>query len=96
MSVRQNRAVDIDREHRRWTSIERERGYIRARLRLLTTEEGGRQSAIASCYRSHWAFAPEVHDESRDGPLTLESGPGQWLHPDAETMVRLHPLAPDL
>jgi hypothetical protein len=42
--VRHNPAVDIEREQERWTADERERGYIRARLRLLTTEEGGRHS----------------------------------------------------
>jgi hypothetical protein len=94
--VRQNRAVDIDKEHARWTAIERDAGYIRARLRLLTADEGGRRTPIGSGYRSHWAFPPDVHDERHDAPLTLESGPDNWLDPSEETTVRLHPLLPDL
>jgi translation elongation factor EF-Tu-like GTPase len=88
--------VDVEREHERWSAIELERGYIRARLHLLTHEEGGRLSPIASGYRSCWAFPPDVHDEWHDGPLTIESGPGVWLDPGQETTVRLHPLVPDL
>ncbi|GAA5014900.1 hypothetical protein GCM10023317_53880 [Actinopolymorpha pittospori] len=96
MRARHNRRVDIWPEHDRWTAIEGEHGYIRARLWLLSTEDGGRKGPIASGYRSCWAFPPEVHDEMHDAPLTLESGVGEWLAPGAEAIVRLHPLAPDL
>ncbi len=88
--------MDIGQEHERWTADERENGYIRARLRLLTHEEGGRQGPIASGYRSHWAFPPEVHNERHDAPLTLESGPEEWLNPGEDAVVRLHPLFPHL
>ena len=88
--------MDTGHEHERWAADERENGYIRARLRLLTHEEGGRKNPIASGYRSHWAFPPEVHDERHDAPLTLESGPGEWLDPGEEALVRLHPLFRDL
>lgn len=94
MSVRQNQPVDIESEHERWTAGEHDGGYIRARLRLVSTQEGGRQTPIASGYRSHWAFPPEVHRDSHDAPLTIESGPGRWMAPGEETVVRLHPLAP--
>ena len=96
MCVRQNRPVDIEREHERWTASEREHGYIRARLRLLTEAEGGRRTAMASGYRSNWAFPPELHDDRHDAPLTLESRQGRWLDPGEETAVRLRPLVPDL
>lgn len=88
--------MDIRHEHERWTEAERENGYIRASLRLLSHDEGGRQSPIASGYRSHWAFPPEIHGERHDGPLTLEAGPSEWLDPGEEANVRLHPLFPDL
>lgn len=84
--------VDIEREHERWAADERENGYVRVRLHLLSSGEGGRQGAIASGYRSHWAFPPEVHTERHDAPLTLESG--QWLDPGSEAVIRLHPLFP--
>ena len=41
---------------RRWTAGECDVGYIRARLRLVSAEAGGRQTLITSGYRSHWAF----------------------------------------
>ena len=88
--------MDFEREHERWTALERLGGYIRARLRLVAAEDGGRQTPIASGYRSRWAFPPEVHTENHDAPLTIESGPDQWLDPGEETLVRIHPLAPEL
>lgn len=96
LDQRDNRLVDIAREHDRWTVTESSRWYVRARLRLSTTEEGGRKSPIASGYRSHWTFPPDVHNQGHDAPLTLEAGPSVWLHPGEEATVRLHPLAPDL
>ena len=89
-------AVGIGHEHERWTADERENGYIRARLRQLTHEEGGRKNPIAAGYRSHRVLPPEVHHERHDAPLTLESGPGEWLDPGEEAMVRLHALSWDL
>lgn len=55
--------MDFEREHERWTSIEGEHWFVRARLHLLTSQEGGRATPIATGYRSHWTFPPEVHDE---------------------------------
>jgi hypothetical protein len=83
-------------QHNRITSTERSEGYIRARLRLRSTSDGGRRTAMASGYRSHWAFPPEVHAERHDAPLTFEAGPEHWLAPGEEATVRLHPLVPDL
>jgi translation elongation factor EF-Tu-like GTPase len=92
--VDDNRGVDIEREHERWSDEERAHGYIRARLRLLTTDEGGRNSPIYSGHRSHWAFPPEVHEERHDAPLTLEGT--RVLALGDEAMARLHPLFPEL
>lgn len=83
-----------DRELARWQEQERERGCIRARLRLVTTEQGGRRGPISSGYRSCWGFPPEVHADMHDGPLLIE---GQnVLSPGEVAMVRIHPLVPDL
>ncbi|WP_290051998.1 hypothetical protein [Amycolatopsis solani] len=68
--------------------------HIRARLRLLTTEQGGRRTPITSGYRSHWAFPPDHHPDRHDGPVTLDAV--RTLAPGEEAMVRLHPLVPDL
>ncbi|MBY8864006.1 hypothetical protein K7711_46615 [Nocardia sp. CA2R105] len=83
-----------DHEHNRWTATESERGYIRARLQLLTTEQGGRRAPLHSGYRAHWAFPPDMHAENHDAPLTLETV--RTLAPGEEAMIRLHPLRPDL
>lgn len=86
--------MSIEREHDKWTAHEDEHGYIRARLRLVATEEGGRSGPIASGYRSHWTFPTNVDQDGHDAPLTLEAGPDLWLEPGQETMIRLHPLVP--
>lgn len=88
--------VSVVAQHLRITSTERDEGYIRARLRLRPSSDGGRRTAMASGYRSHWAFPPEVHAERHDAPLTFEEGPERWLSPGEEATVRLHPFAPDL
>jgi len=90
----QNLSMDPEREHDRWAATEHECGYIRARLRLLTTAQGGRHTPIYSGYRSHWAFPPGFRQEGHDAPLTLELT--ITLAPGEEAMVRLHPIAPDL
>ncbi|MEA5362488.1 hypothetical protein VA596_23325 [Amycolatopsis sp., V23-08] len=86
--------MSAESEHSRWTAAEPERGYIRARLRLLTAGQGGRQNPIRSGYRSHWGFPPDLHPDSHDAPLTLEVV--KTLSPGEQAMVRLHPLVPDL
>lgn len=95
MALEEAQALWVD-QHNRITSSERNAGYLRARLRLLPTSDGGRRTAMASGYRSHWAFPPEVHDERHDAPLTFEAGPEHWLAPGGEATVRLHPLVPEL
>ena len=43
-----------ENERAHWEQREQERGFIRVRIRLLTTEEGGRQGPIADGYRASW------------------------------------------
>lgn len=83
-------------EHARWTEAEGAHGYVRARVHLLATGDGGRSTALVSGYRAHWSFPSEVHDQSHDAPLTLEAGPSMRLGPGQQATVRLHPLCPDL
>ncbi|MFZ2502751.1 MAG: hypothetical protein WAW88_08795 [Nocardioides sp.] len=86
-------AVD-ERDLERWRHWGRKYGFVRARLRLLTTDEGGRRTAILSGYRSCWGFPSEVHDEMHDGPLLIE---GQsHIDPGDSAVVSLHPLMPEL
>ncbi|WP_154795795.1 hypothetical protein [Occultella kanbiaonis] len=80
-------------ERRRWLRYEQEHGYIRARLRLLATHEGGRTRPIFTGYRAHWWFEPEVHPDSHDAPLLIE-GSGM-LELGAEALIRLHPTCPE-
>ncbi|GAA3527979.1 hypothetical protein AFL01nite_02840 [Aeromicrobium flavum] len=83
-----------NRDSTRWQERGLEHGYVRARLRLLTTEQGGRRTPIISGYRSCWGFPPELHGDMHDGPLLIERQ--EALAPGEVAIVRLHPLVPDL
>jgi hypothetical protein len=78
----------------RWLRYEDEHGFTRARLTLTRTEDGGRQTAIKSGYRSCWDISP-AGDGSlfSDAPLLLEGGDQLALGESAA--VRLHPLFPE-
>lgn len=67
-------------------------GYIRARLRLLATEQGGREAPIFSGYRSCWGFPPELHGDMHDAPLLIEGQ--EVLAPGEVAIVRFHPTFP--
>ena len=82
-----------DRDLARWQERGREHGYVRARLRLLSTDQGGRRTPIVSGYRSCWAFPPELHGDMHDGPLMIEGQ--EVLAPGEVAIVRLHPLFPE-
>lgn len=82
--------------HERITATEQHCIYIRANLCLTAPEDGGRRTPMASSYRAHWAFPPDVHSERHDAPITFEVGPHEWLAPGGQTLVRIHPLVPDL
>ena len=80
----------------RFEAAERERGYIRARLRLLPQAEGGRKTAITHDYRCDWDIG-NVGDDGEQtingGPLTLEQV--DELEPGQEAIVRIHPFVPE-
>jgi hypothetical protein len=82
-----------DRDLERWQEHERQHGYIRARLRLIASDDDGRTSPIYSGYRSCWGFPPELHGDMHDGPLLIEDQ--EILEPGGVAVVRLHPLFPD-
>lgn len=82
-----------ERDLERWREHGRQNGYVRARLTLLTHEQGGRKTPLVTGYRSCWGFPPEIHPYLHDGPLLIE---GQdWLAPGEDALVALHPLVPD-
>jgi hypothetical protein len=71
---------------------ERRFGYIRARLRLLSTEEGGRHSGVVDDYRSDWGIGTQPSGEvlMAGAPITIEGATKLEL---GETgIARLHPL----
>ena len=72
-------------------AYEREHGYVRVRLTLVSTRDGGRRTPIASGYRSCWDVSRE-EDQTllTDAPLLLEGG-GR-LDPGQSAIARLHPL----
>jgi hypothetical protein len=80
-------ADDIERLR----AYENENGYVRARLTLTSTQDGGRHGWIASGYRSCWDVS-RAGDQSllTDAPLLIEEA-GR-LDPGRSAIVRLHPL----
>jgi len=78
---------------RDWLDYEAEHGFIRARMRLLATEEGGRKRPIFTDYRASWDIGNTYEGEwtVNDAPITLEGV--EELAPGEEATVRLHPLA---
>lgn len=83
---------------RDWADYERERGYVRIDLRVLTPEEGGRPSgkAIFTEYRSCWDIGNtyEGGPMFNDAPLVLEGGT-ESLAPGERGTARIHPIAPE-
>lgn len=75
----------------RLREYEDEHGYVRVRLTLISTEDGGRQTPIASGYRSCWDVS-RAGDQSllTDAPLLIEGA--EWLDVGKSAIVRLHPL----
>jgi hypothetical protein len=78
-------AVDFDDYERRF-------GYIRARLRLLMPDEGGRHSGVFDDYRPNWGIVKQPSGEllMSGAPITVE-GSGR-LELGETGLVRLHPL----
>jgi hypothetical protein len=71
-------------------------GYLRARLRLVPTTDGGRRRRIYSGYRSSWHWGERSGDGlavHHDAPLTIEGS--DRLELGAEAMVRLYPIHPE-
>jgi elongation factor Tu len=82
------------KERARWERSERGDGFIRVRVRLLTTDEGGRRGPIADGYRASWNIGSRTDTgESmlNDAPLLLEDG--EQLAPGEIANGRIHPIA---
>lgn len=72
---------------------ERGEGFIRARFTLFA--EGGRRSAVFEDYRCDWDIGNVEEDGNptiNGGPLTLEGK--DELRPGEQSIVRIHPIAP--
>lgn len=71
-------------------------GFVRVRLGLVPTEDGGRRSHIFSGYRSSWHWG-ERNDEGlavhHDAPVTFEGSDRLAL--GTEATARLYPLFPE-
>ena len=84
------------KERAHWERRERERGFVRVRVRLLTTGEGGRDRPIADGYRASWNIGNLTDSgewTSNDGPLLLEDR--EALAPGETATARIHPLVPE-
>lgn len=90
--IRTRVASDVER----LTAYGERVGYVRALLRLVPTERGGRRRPIYSGYRSSWHWGERskgglaIH---HDAPLTIEAG--DQLDLGEEATVRLYPLHPE-
>jgi len=77
-----------------WRAVIGHEGYLVARLRMLTSDEGGRGRAVQSGYRARW-WLVGLADEAwlGEGPLDLV-GDRRSLQPGDEAEVRVHPMDP--
>ncbi len=59
---------------RDWRDYKREHGFVRVRLPLLATDEGGRKNPVWSDYRSSWDIGNAYNGEwtINEAPLVLE------------------------
>jgi elongation factor Tu len=75
---------------------EREHGFVRVRVRLLTAAEGGRRGPIADGYRADWDIGNRAESGERTingAPVLLEASTS--LAPGESATLRLHPVAPE-
>jgi hypothetical protein len=80
----------------RAAELERISGYVRAKLRLLGTEEGGRKHPFVSGYRPQWDLGHCTEDGRvafNDAEVWLEDE--LKLDPGSTAVVRLHPFFPE-
>ena len=78
----------------RWAALERERGYLRVRLRLLRADEGGRKTGIVSGYRPDWDIGNVEGGRPTFNGAAVRLENADLLQPGHETTVRLLPFAP--
>lgn len=89
-------ALMDENERAHWARIERDRGFIRVRVRLLSADEGGRKGPIDDGYRASWGISNRSEEGEwtiSDAPLLLEGR--DWLPPGESANVRIHPLWPE-
>ena len=85
-----------DAERKHWERRATEEGFVRVRLRVLATDEGGRQGPLFDGYRANWDIGNRTEDGGRttnDAPLLLDEQ--ESLVPGAIADVRIIPIAPE-
>lgn len=63
-----------------------------AKIRMLTTEQGGRQVSIYSGYRPHFCFKERVNEGMFDGTISFEK---EYIHPGEQATVNVHMHHPE-
>ena len=85
-----------DAERKLWERRATEKGFVRVRLRVVATDEGGRQGLLFDGYRANWDIGNRTEDGGRtsnDAPLLLDDQ--ESLAPGAIADVRIIPIAPE-
>jgi len=78
-----------------YEEIERRFGYVRARLRLVAPEAGGRTTGVWDDYRPNWGIGERLSGDAlmAGAPLTVEDR--DLIAPGTTGLVRLHPMTWD-
>ena len=71
---------------------ERRFGYVRAKLRLVTTEAGGLTQGVRDDYRPNWGVGERLSGDAlmAGAPITIEDA--DVIRPGDTGLVRLHPM----
>jgi hypothetical protein len=71
---------------------ERRCGYVRARLRLVPVESGGRPRGVWDDYRPDWGVGERLSGDAlmAGAPITIEDA--DMIAPAGTGIVRLHPI----
>src|SRR5882757_5374380 len=76
----------------RWRLLLGHDGYFVVRLRLFSSDEGGRDRALQSGFRADWILGDD--ELPTRAPIDLE-GERRSLMPGEEALVRAYPLQPE-
>jgi hypothetical protein len=76
-----------------YEDYERRIGYVRARLRLVATDAGGRAAGVMDDYRPNWGIGEHLSGDAllAGAPITIEDA--ERLDAGETGFVRLHPIS---